>query len=146
MNFFRTVQGRLVLLGVVAVAAQLALGWFSYDTVETVRIDSPAYKRIDTQKDLINDLSPPALNVVRAMLAVTGVDPGGNPEVVNKIIAEAEREKTAFQKAESIWPDRSASGTERNAQLELVLTQGAAFYDITDPELIPALRGGVKEK
>ena len=36
------------------------------------------YERIDTQKDLIDDLSPPALNVVRSMLLARPIDRGSS--------------------------------------------------------------------
>ena len=121
-------------------------GWYARSTVEAVRINSPAYERIDTQKDLINDLSPPALNVVRAMLLVTGVDPGAGPRSSPRSSTQFGQEKAAFQKAEAAWRDRLADGPERTSLLERVIPQGAAFYEIVDRELIPALRGGAKEK
>jgi methyl-accepting chemotaxis protein len=145
-DFFRSVQGRLVVLGTIAIAAQLVLGWFAYSTVEAVRINGSAYQRIDTQKDLINDLSPPALNVVRSMLAVTGVDPGDRAEVLAVVIDQLEREKSAFRKSEAAWRERLPDGPERTVLMERVVPQGAAFYDIVERELIPALRGGAKEK
>jgi methyl-accepting chemotaxis protein len=145
-DFFKSIQGRLVLLGAVAVVALLALGWTARSTVEAVRINSPAYERIDTRKDLINDLSPPALNVVRAMMVVTGVDPGSKPEDIAAVIEQVGKEKAAFQKAEAAWRDRLPDGPERTLLFERVVPQGAAFYEIMDRELIPALRGGAKEK
>jgi methyl-accepting chemotaxis protein len=146
LDYLRSIQGRLVLLGGVAVVALLALGWFARSTVEVVRINGAAYERIDTRKDLINDLAPPALNVVRSMLAVTGVDPGGKPEVIAEIIRQVEQERAAFRKAETEWRERLAEGSERTILFERVVPQGAAFYEIVDRELIPALRGGAKEK
>lgn len=145
-DFFRSVQGRLVLLGAIAILAQLGSGWAAYSTVEAVRINGPAYERIDTQKDLMNDLSPPALNVVRAMLVVTGVDPGDRPEVLAVVIEQLEKEKGAFRKSETVWRDRLPDGSERALLTERVIPQGVAFYEIVDRELVPALRGGAKER
>jgi methyl-accepting chemotaxis protein len=145
-DFVRSIQGRLALLGAVAVVALLATGWNARSTVQAVRINSPAYERIDTQKDLINELSPPALNVVRAMLLLTGVDPGARPEVIAGVLELYGREKADFQKAEAAWRDRLPDGPERAILMERVIPQGAAFYDTADRELVPALRGGAKEK
>jgi methyl-accepting chemotaxis protein len=145
-DFVRSIQGRLVLLGAVAILALLGTGWNARSTVEAVRINGPAYERIDTHKDLINDLSPPALNVVRTMLLVTGVDPGARPEVIATVLEQYGKEKADFQKAEAAWRDRLPDGPERTILMERVIPQGASFYDIADRELIPALRGGAKEK
>jgi methyl-accepting chemotaxis protein len=146
LDFLRSIQGRLLLLGAVAVVSQLAAGLYARDTTESVRIDSPAYDRIVTEKDLINDLSPPPLNVIRAMLAVTGVDPGAKPEVVAEVVDQLTRERTAFHAAAARWRDRLPDGPERTALTDKVIPQGTAFYEIVDRELIPALRGGAKEK
>ena len=50
--------------------ASLVVGgyWYARNTVEQVRINSPTYERIATQKDFIAELLPPPLNVVRSML------------------------------------------------------------------------------
>ena len=145
-SFFLSIQGRLVVLGAVAAVALVLSGWIARSTVEAVRINGPAYERIDTQKDLVNDLSPPPLNVVRAMLVVTGVDPGDRPEVIAEVIDQLEKERSAFRKAEAAWRDRLPDGPERSLLVDRVIPQGSAFYDIVDHKLIPALRGGAKQK
>jgi methyl-accepting chemotaxis protein len=145
-DFVRSIQGRFIVLGVVAVVAQLVAGWYAHDTVETVRINGPAYERIDTQQDLINDLSPPPLNVVRTMLLITGVDPGAPPEVLATVFEQLGREKDAFRAAAAAWRDRLPDGPERTTLVDKVIPQGTAFYEIVDRDLTPALRGGAKEK
>ena len=145
-DFVRSIQGRLALLGAVAVVAVLAVGWNARSTVEAVQINGPAYERIDTRKDLMGDLSPPPLNVVRAMLVVTGVDPGSKPETIATVLELYAKEKADFQKAEAVWRDRLPDGPERTILVDRVIPQGKEFYDIADRELIPALRGGAKEK
>jgi methyl-accepting chemotaxis protein len=146
IDFFRSIQGRLVALGAVAVVALVVSGWNARSTVEAVRINGPAYHRIATQKELINDLSPPALNVVRSMLAVTGVDPGAQPDVLAAVTQTLAQEKAAFQATAAAWRDRLPDGPERATLTERVIPQGAAFYEIVDRDLLPALRGGAKEK
>jgi methyl-accepting chemotaxis protein len=145
-SFLSSIQGRLVVLGAVAAAALLLSGLITRSTVQAVRINGPAYERIDTQKDLLNDLTPPALNVVRSMLLVTGVDPGQRPEVLNGVIDRLRQERAEFQKVQSAWQDRLPNGPQRTLLLEKVIPQGAAFYEIVETELVPALRGGEKEK
>jgi methyl-accepting chemotaxis protein len=144
--FARSIQGRLVLLGVVAVAALLLSGWIARSTVAAVRINGPAYERIDAQRDLTGDLTPSALNVVRAMYLVTGLDPGDRPEVINRVIDRLGRERAEFQKAMSAWQGRLAESPQRALLFEKVIPQGMAFHEIVDRDLIPALRGGAKEK
>ncbi|MGL4553356.1 MAG: methyl-accepting chemotaxis protein [Gemmataceae bacterium] len=145
-DFFRTILGRLVLIAGVAVVALVATALYGRAVLEAVRINGPAYQRIETQKDLLNDLSPPPLNVVRSMLLVTGIDPGDRPEVIGGVISRLAEDRAGFEKAQSAWHGRLADGPDRTALVEKVITPGAAFFEIIDRELLPALRAGAKEK
>src|SRR3954447_3443725 len=91
-----TIQGRLILLAVVASLALLATGWFARSTIEAVKINSDAYQRIVRQKDVLSDLTPAALNVVRANSSVTGADPSARPEVIASILNDVKRDKALF--------------------------------------------------
>ncbi|HVJ82644.1 MAG TPA: PAS domain-containing protein, partial [Planctomycetia bacterium] len=145
-QLWQTIQGRLAILGVIASAALLGAGWFARTTVEAVKINGDAYRRIDSQRQLLSDLMPASLNVVRAKLAVNGVDPGARPEVIASVVEDYNREKEAFFKALARWQEVLPEGAERNRLVDQVGKPGKAFFDVADRELFPALRGGAKEK
>jgi methyl-accepting chemotaxis protein len=144
-HLFQSIQGRSMLFGAVAVTVLIAFGLFSRNTIETVRINSDAYDRILLQKDLINDMSPPALNTVRSMLLVTGVDPGDKPEVITAIIERLNLIQGEFKTATSTWRKRNTEGMDKPA-LDKVLSLGEQFYQYADRDLVPALRGGAAQK
>ena len=100
--------------------ALLGIGWFARNTVENVKINSEAYRRIVVEKDLLSDLTPAVLNVVRAKAIVTGADPGAKPEVIAEMLEELGREKAAFQKAYSKWNDSLPEGVERTHLVDRV--------------------------
>ncbi len=145
-RLFRSIQGRLILTGVVAVLALAACGLFARSTVEAVRINGEAYQRIQLQKDLINDLAPPPLNVTQSTLLVTGIDPGDKPEVIAGVIDRLGREQEEFKAAAGRWRRRMVDGAGERAELERVIAQGEAYFQVVDRELLPALRGGAAQK
>ncbi len=142
-RLFGSIQGRLALLGVAAIAALLAIGWTARSTVEAVKINGEAYKRIVLQKDLINDLDPPALNTGRSQLLVTGVDPSASAEVLGPIAKTFEGEAKQFREAVETWKKKLDEGSaERTQLLDKVVPLGNAYYETAERELLPALRGG----
>jgi len=145
-KLWHSIEGRLALLGVVSVISLLGIGWFARNTVENVKINSEAYQRIVMEKDILSDLTPAVLNVVRAKAIVTGADPGAKPEVIASLLEDLDREKTAFQKAYSKWHETLPEGVERTHLVDRVGKLGLEFFATTDREFIPALRGGAKEK
>ena len=79
-KIWNSIEGRLALLGVVSTISLLGIGWLARNTVENVKINSDAYQRIVTEKDLLSDLTPAVLNIVRAKAIVTGADPAPSPK------------------------------------------------------------------
>jgi methyl-accepting chemotaxis protein len=145
-KLWNSIEGRLALLGIVSTLSLLGIGWLARNTVENVKINSNAYQRIVTEKDLLSDLNPAVLNVVRAKAIVTGADPGAKPEVIAEILQEYNREKAAFQKAYSKWHDLLPEGVERTHLVDRVGKLGQEFFTVADREFVPALQGGAKEK
>src|SRR5258708_6495945 len=98
-RLWNSIQGRLTLLAVVATLALLGIGLVARNTVESVKINSEPYKRIVQLKDMLSDLTPASLNVIRAKSVVTGVDPGARPEALAAVFEDLNREKSLFQAA-----------------------------------------------
>jgi methyl-accepting chemotaxis protein len=145
-RLWHSIQGRLAILGAVATFSLLGIGWFARNTVEAVKINSEAYQRIAQEKDILSDLTPAALNVVRANSVVTGADPGAKPEIIAEMIEDLNRERALFQKAYSKWHETLPDGPERTHLVDRVGKLGQEFFSTADRELVPGLRGGAKEK
>lgn len=143
-ELLRSIRGRLVAIGVVAVLALGGIGWNAWSTTNAVKINGESYKRIVIQKELINSLSPPPLNVVRSQLTAAGLSVEDPPEIKQEKFDLLAKERMAFEKELANWRETLPPGREREILMERIGPLGSTFYDIVDRELIPAAKGADK--
>jgi methyl-accepting chemotaxis protein len=139
------IAGKLgVMVGTFAVGF-LVFAWLLFDTLATIRVNSPMSLELQKTKDVIGDFAPPAMNLLElrnADLEVLDLMGRGDPR---PILERARNYRTEFEKGHENWDTRLDG---RGKELASVLTYrpAMAYFEVREREFVPAVLAGDKDR
>src|SRR5688572_13885447 len=121
------------MLGFIAFAAM------SYDTMNTVKVDGPLYKKVIRGKDAIADVLPPPEYIIETYLTVLQMLDDPDPATLNALIERGKRLRREYDERHAFWVKDLPEGELRQAMLVQSYEPAIEFFEIRDKQFIPAL-------
>ena len=140
------VKTKLFLLVGVAVFGLAAFVLFTYTTVNEVKIGSPAYNQIISDKDLWGDMVNPAMILTNEVVTTYKMLSENDPAKLQALVETAKTERPTMEKA---WDERMKKLDDeklKSSLKEKVLPPALKYFEIREKELIPTLLKGDKER
>ncbi|MFT3745135.1 MAG: methyl-accepting chemotaxis protein [Pyrinomonadaceae bacterium] len=148
MSFLKNLSIKLkfTLLIAIFAAGMITYGVFSYQTLNTYKINSELYHQIEGQMDLNSDLVPPRLWVQEAYFLTLRLEVEKDPEHIRRLLDELQGVRKDYNEAIVEWKKKLTDGEIR----DLVVNKGDAaaqsFFGILDRDFIPAVQSGDKKR
>jgi signal transduction histidine kinase len=118
-------------------------GLAAYNTLRTLSINGPVYRKVAEGKDLIAEALPPPQFIVEACLAVfQAIGKIDNPDVYRDFVRENQRLEAEFEARQLIWARRLPPGDLRKALVEDAGGAARAFFQSVKQRFLPALAQG----
>ncbi|HSN13460.1 MAG TPA: hypothetical protein VLT61_02440, partial [Anaeromyxobacteraceae bacterium] len=136
------VAARLYLLVTVFVAGFAAFGLVFEDTLRTLEIQGPIYRRIIEGKDLVADILPPPAYVIESYLVVLQASNEADPSRIAALRARFDALRREYGARREFWSRTLADRATREALLERSWEPAREFYDLATAEYFPALAAG----
>jgi methyl-accepting chemotaxis protein len=139
---------KLFALVFVFIAGYAGFAFFSFRSLNTLRIQGNLYNQIIMSKDLIADVLPPPEYIIESYLNVLQMTSETDPAVIRESINELKKLKQNYDDRHEFWIQETLlePGEMRKAILEDSYNPAIKFYDITFREFIPALERGDYEE
>ena len=123
----------LFLLGLVAVAG---VGWAA---VAAVQVDGPLYREIVREKELVTDLTPPALFLRGPYVLLVNISAEADP-ARRRLSAELFRDlERQFRERDRFYARELPDGPLRAVLRDEVVAPGEEFYAVAGREVLPLL-------
>ncbi len=144
MNHFKNlkISQKLWLLTAMTVICGVGYGLYSYDTVDTVKINSPLYEKIANGKDLIADILPPPEYLIEYYLTIHQMaieEQSGN---VGELVQKSEKLKEEYLKRHEFWQNKLEQGELKDRLIKDSYIPAMELFDICEKQYIPDIRKG----
>ena len=135
-----------VLLAVLVLGFVAVIGT-AFDSIQTVKVNGPIYKRIVQGKDLIADILPPPEYIIETYLVVLQVLSEPSADARSTLLKRIDQLKSDFDTRHEFWlgdlPQSSSEDqTLRNIFLKDSYEPAAKFYRVLTEDFIPAVQRG----
>jgi methyl-accepting chemotaxis protein len=143
MNRFKdmSVRAKLILLLGVFIGGMMLFGGVAYTALETVKIGSDLYNRIEASMDLQNDFSPPDASLQPAAFLMHRIllshDAGQTQSYIQKF---RETEKT-FDERRQHWMMTLPRGRTKD-MMSRAYTSTTQYFSVANDEVIPLVKAG----
>jgi methyl-accepting chemotaxis protein len=127
-----------VLMAVFAIGFA-SYGYWSFKTLDELKVNGPVYQRIVQGKDLIADILPPPEYIIESYLVslqLATADPAGQAALVTRL----KTLKAEYDTRHEYWLGQSLEAELGELFLKQAHTPALAFYTAAFDQLIPALQ------
>lgn len=139
---------RTILLSAIAVTAlgTSILGIYSYNTLNTLKVNGPLYQNIVLQKDLIADVLPPPEYIIESYLVAMQLlyepDKKAQVQLQERVTAL----KTEYFTRHEFWKNNLSEGVTKSKLLVESFQPAQLFYTQLEQKYLPAILAGEKDK
>lgn len=142
MRFIHEVslKAKLYSLAGTFVAAFVVFGAITASTLNTVSVDSPSYKRIIRDKDLLADVLPPPAYIVESCLVVQLMPRAKTPEALESLVVRFERLKSEYRARQEFWAQNLPEGPTKRELVDESRRPAEDFFSIVEQEFLPLVR------
>ena len=122
-------------------------GFYSFSTLNNLKVNGPVYDKIVQGKDLVADILPPPVYLIESYLTVREMTDESDTAILNQkanyLINILKKEY--FERHE-YWIKNLPESKMKNEMVNLSYKPAEEFYNIVDKEFIPAIKRGDKQK
>jgi methyl-accepting chemotaxis protein len=129
----------------VFIAGFSVFGILSYQTLNTVKVNGPAYGEIVQGKDLIADILPPPEYIIEAYLLVLQMAEETDKAALENLVSRSKTLRVDYDTRHEYWAKQLADGEMKQTMIETAYRPATAFFDIRDGEFIPAVIKGDRQ-
>jgi len=140
-----SIRTRLFVLIVLFTAGFAGYGLFTYNVMNTVKVNGPIYKEIVDVKDLVADILPPPEYIIESYLDAMEMLEETNADALNKLVARGATLKRDFDERHEYWRQLLPEGEIKKCLVEEAYAPAIAFYAIRDRDYIPAMLRGDRD-
>jgi methyl-accepting chemotaxis protein WspA len=137
---------KLLLLGVLFVAAFGGFAYTAWDVVAQVGVGGATYRDIIRSKDVVADVLPPPLYIIEAHLVAHQAAATSELGVRRELIARLSRLEGDFEERHRYWAAQLPEGPLRETLLSRSYGPGHMYFETAHREFVPALEAGDQER
>jgi methyl-accepting chemotaxis protein len=139
-----TIRFKLSLILVILAVGLIIYGILSYQTMMKVRIGGNYYNKITTEKDLLQDILPGQLFILRSYLLAYMLLSEQNPHKIEENMTRAAEARDEYENYHNFLKTIDLPHGLKEEAVILANKPAEQFFEIWDQEFIPALLKGNK--
>lgn len=120
-------------------------GFFSYQTINTVKVNGNLYRSIVQGKDLIADILPPPEYIIESYLLVLQMVDEKDQSELNGLIARSQALRKDYDARHEFWAKDLPEGKMKQIMIIKSYQPAIRFFEVRDVEFIPLLLKGERE-
>lgn len=133
---------KLLLLVAVFLGSFGLFSFFTWRTVETVRVNGAIYRQIIQGKDLIADVLPPPAYIIESYLLARELLDETDPVRQSALVAKGAELRTQFETRQEHWKRTLPAGELADLMTSVAARPALEFFQIRDSVYVPALKAG----
>lgn len=133
---------RLLILVTVFSLGFIAYGVLSYRTLGKVKVNGPVYAKIIEGKDIIADVLPPPEYIIESYLIVHQMTDEKDVGSIQPLADRAKRLHRDYDDRHEFWMRKLEDGQIKHLLTVRAHNPAAAFYNVLESQLVPALLAG----
>ncbi len=141
-----SVKAKLSLVICVFALGFIAFGVFSYQVLDTVKVNGKVYQRIVEGKDVINDIFPPPLYIIESYLVINQLTDETDKGRIDFLLNKIKELKRAYQDRHDYWAKKLPKSDLKTTLLEDSYAPAIDFFDFQDKQILPAIQRGDRAK
>lgn len=149
MSWFKNLKISKKFLVVISIITLgfVVFGFYSFSTLNYLKVNGPIYKDIVQGKDLIADILPPPDYIVESYLVVLEMTYEDDKTILDQKAEYLQGKlKKEYYDRHNFWVNDLSAGEMKEIMISDSFTPAEEFYRIVDSEFIPAIKVGNKEK
>jgi methyl-accepting chemotaxis protein WspA len=137
---------RLGGLFLIVLAAFAAFALVTFRTVDEIKITSPLYKQIISDKDVVADVLPPPKYIVESFLCILRLQGIPDDPTAARMFERSQQLRTEYYDRHAVWDKELPEGPLRKALQVDSFEPARKFFEIRDSEFLPAIQRARAEK
>lgn len=134
------IKSKLIVLGVLFLAAIMVVGSISWSIIGTVKVNGPLYKKIALGNELVADILPPPEYIIESYLNALQMMTESDQGKLDQLIKHSSELKDAYLSRHDYWVKALPEGDLKKTLVEESYQSAMAFFQIQDEKFIPALK------
>lgn len=147
MRFLDTIKFsyKLWALVIVSSLSLIALEYYSFRTIEEIKVNGPVYEKIIIDKDLIADILPPPEYLVESYLVLFQLSVESDPSRITQLLGKFDALEKDYQTRHAYWQEKEFPAGTKSLLLEDSYTPAKEFYAVSRERFLPAVQSGNRE-
>ncbi|MCK9169929.1 MAG: methyl-accepting chemotaxis protein [Treponema sp.] len=148
MDFIKNIKIRtkLLMLFILFFTGMILYAFFSFKTINAVKITGRTYNNIIRNKDLVADILPPPSYIIESYLTIYQLAAAQTVTKRNELETYFQGLEKDYMARHAFWEKDLPEGEMRTDMLSGAYDPAVEFYHIADTEFIPAVNSGDLEK
>ncbi|MBI2418613.1 MAG: methyl-accepting chemotaxis protein [Ignavibacteriales bacterium] len=147
MHFLDTIKFsyKLWALVIVSSLSLIALEYYSFTTIDEIKVNGPVYEKIIIDKDLIADILPPPEYLVESYLVLFQLSVESDPSRITQLLGKFDALEKDYQTRHAYWQEKEFPAETKSLLLEDSYTPAKEFYAVSREKFLPAVQSGNRE-
>jgi methyl-accepting chemotaxis protein len=120
-------------------------GWWSFRTLDELKVNGPVYQRIVQGKDLVADVLPPPEYILESYLVSFQLMATDDKAAQDKLVTRLQALKKDYDDRHAFWSKQGLDPDIADALLTQADTPALAFFDTAFKEFVPAIQSQNKD-
>jgi len=129
-------------LTLVVTASLTIFSFYSYLTINRIKVNGPLYKSIVQGKDLIADILPPPEYILESYLVLHQLTFAKDESQINPLIKNSEALEKEYYSRHSFWISELEQSSMKNILIEDSYNAAVDFFKVKNEQFIPAIKSG----
>jgi methyl-accepting chemotaxis protein len=127
---------------VIIFVSLILFSFYSFQTIEKVKVNGPLYSQIVQGKDLIADILPPPEYLIESYLVLNQITFEKDPEVIKQLIEKSKSLEDDYYIRHKFWTDNLEEGQIKKTMIADSYTPAIEFFRIKNDLFLPAIKSG----
>lgn len=114
-------------------------GFWSFKTMNELKVNGPLYERIVQSKDLLADILPPPMYLLESYLVVLQIAQTSNPDLRARLVEKLSSLRTEYVTRHEFWNRAGLDEPLTDLLMKQAHEPALLFYKVAMNELIPAV-------
>jgi methyl-accepting chemotaxis protein len=144
MKLFKNLKlsQRLWFLTFLTILCLAGFGFYSFSTMDRVKVNGALYKKIVLGKDLIADVLPPPEYLIESYLVTSQMLSEKDPAKIDELINKSKQLEEDYNVRHKYWKDNLDEGDIKQMMIVDSYEPAEEFFQIRDNQFIPLIKNG----